>query len=228
MIDWQSVTVFDGKMYALTTDGVLCQSTNEERGENWTPVETATETFVRLLSADNNYLYAFDGEKIVGTKDLCEWTDCGSADMDMLPETCVFSTYYTSRTNYSMSNVVMGGLSRNNDKNAVIWYKVSSADPTMDQTWNYVQVTDENEYGCPKLANFSVAYFANELYAIGGEYEGLYTSADNGISWRLVEEKRMLPDDFDRQSGKPASLVAGNGCLWIIQSGGNVWCGKMG
>lgn len=228
LIDWQSVTVFGGKMYALTTDGVLCETTNEERGENWTPVETSAETFVRLLSADNNYLYAFDGEKIVGTKDLSEWMECGSADMNMLPETCVFSTYYTSRTNYSMSNVVMGGLNGNNDKNAVIWYKVSSADPIMDQAWNYVQVTGENEYGCPKLANFSMTFFNDELYAIGGEYEGLYTSADNGISWRLVEEKRMLPDDFDRQSGKPASLVAGNGCLWIIQSGGNVWCGKMG
>lgn len=228
LIDWQSVRVFGDKMYALTTDGTLCATTNEERGETWTPVEGVDETFVSLLSADNNYLYAFNGENIVGTKDMQEWTDCGSADMDMLPQTCVFSAYYKSRTNPNMSNVVMGGLNANNDNHAVIWYKVSAADPTMDQAWNYVQVTGENEYGCPKLDNFSMTYYANELYAIGGEYEGLYTSADNGVSWRLVKEKRMLPDNLDRQGGKPATLVAGNGCLWIIQSGGNVWCGKLG
>jgi hypothetical protein len=121
----------------------------------------------------------------------------------------------------------MGGLTASNEENAVLWFKISSGDENLDQKWNYIQVTEENLYGCPKMENLSMAYYKNEIYAIGGNNEGIYISADNGISWHLQTKKKMLPAEIIGQNA-PASIVSGNGYIWIIQSGGKVWRGKIG
>lgn len=225
VMDWEGVVVFKDNLYAINSEGKICRSTNEERGETWSVV--SNRTFSRLLSADRNYIYACDDNGIWGSTDLLNWKDCGTADLDMLPETNFISLSYPSKTNPSISMSVMGGLSANNDNNAVIWFKVSSKDEDTDQKWNYIQVTEENKYGCPKMANLSMAHYKNEIYAIGGNKEGLYISADNGISWHLQTRKRMLPAGIVGED-TPASIVSGDGYIWIIQSGGTVWRGKLG
>lgn len=224
-MDWSSVVAFGDKLYALNENGNICQSTNEERGETWTVV--SDRIFKRLLAADGNYIYACDEDCIWGSTDLQNWNDCGSNDMDMLPESYITAVSYPSRTNPFMKTVVMGGLTEQNSDNAVIWHKVSSADPSIDQSWNYIQVTDENSYGCPKLENLSMAHHKSEIFAIGGNNEGIYISEDNGITWHMQTSKKMLPAEVVGQSAV-TSITSGNGYLWLIQSGGKVWKGKIG
>lgn len=224
-VDWNSVVAYDGYLYALNTEGHICRSTNDERGETWSVV--SDRAFVRLLGTDELYLYACDESGIWGSADLQNWAECGSSDLDMLPETNIATVSYVSKTNPAMRNAVMCGLTSANSDNAVVWYKVSSANESINQKWNYVQVAADNVYACPKLDNLSIICHNAEMYAIGGNNAGIYVSADNGISWHLQTKKKLLPAEVTGQ-GTPASMVAGNGYLWLIQSGGKVWRGKIG
>jgi hypothetical protein len=183
--------------------------------------------FARLLGTDELYLYACDESGIWGSADLQNWAECGSSDLDMLPETNIATVSYVSKTNSAMRNAVMCGLTSANSDNAVVWYKVSSANESINQKWNYVQVAADNVYACTKLDNLSIICHNAEMYAIGGNNAGIYVSADNGISWHLQTKKKLLPAEVTGQS-TPASMVAGNGYLWLIQSGGKVWRGKIG
>lgn len=224
-VDWNSVVAYDGYLYALNTEGHICRSTNDERGETWSVV--SDRVFARLLGTDELYLYACDESGIWGSADLQNWAECGSSDLDMLPETNIATVSYVSKTNPAMRNAVMCGLTSANSDNAVVWYKVSSANESINQKWNYVQVAADNVYACPKLDNLSIICHNAEMYAIGGNNAGIYVSADNGISWHLQTKKKLLPAEVTGQ-GTPASMVAGNGYLWLIQSGGKVWRGKIG
>lgn len=224
-VDWNSVVAYDGYLYALNTEGHICRSTNDERGETWSVV--SDRVFTRLLGTDELYLYACDESGIWGSADLQNWAECGSSDLDMLPETNIATVSYVSKTNSAMRNAVMCGLTSANSDNAVVWYKVSSANESINQKWNYVQVAADNVYACPKLDNLSIICHNAEMYAIGGNNAGIYVSADNGISWHLQTKKKLLPAEVTGQS-TPASMVAGNGYLWLIQSGGKVWRGKIG
>lgn len=224
-VDWTSVVAYDGYLYALNTEGHICRSTNDERGETWSVV--SDRVFARLLGTDELYLYACDESGIWGSADLQNWAECGSSDLDMLPETNIATVSYVSKTNPAMRNAVMCGLTSANSDNAVVWYKVSSANESINQKWNYVQVAADNVYACPKLDNLSIICHNAEMYAIGGNNAGIYVSADNGISWHLQTKKKLLPAEVTGQS-TPASMVAGNGYLWLIQSGGKVWRGKIG
>ena len=224
-VDWTSVVAYDGYLYALNSEGRICRSTNDERGETWSVV--SDRVFVRLLGTDELYLYACDDSGIWGSADLQNWAECGSSDLDMLPETNIATVSYVSKTNPAMRNAVMCGLTSANSDNAVVWYKVSSANESINQKWNYVQVAADNVYACPKLDNLSIICHNAEMYAIGGNNAGIYVSADNGISWHLQTKKKLLPAEVAGQS-TPASMVAGNGYLWLIQSGGKVWRGKIG
>jgi hypothetical protein len=224
-VDWNSVVAYNGYLYALNTEGHICRSTNDERGETWSVV--SDRVFTRLLGTDELYLYACDESGIWGSADLQNWAECGSSDLDMLPETNIATVSYVSKTNSAMRNAVMCGLTSANSDNAVVWYKVSSANESINQKWNYVQVAADNVYACPKLDNLSIICHNAEMYAIGGNNAGIYVSADNGISWHLQTKKKLLPAEVTDQS-TPASMVAGNGYLWLIQSGGKVWRGKIG
>ena len=224
-VDWTSVVAYNGYLYALNTEGHICRSTNDERGETWSVV--SDRVFARLLGTDELYLYACDESGIWGSADLQNWAECGSSDLDMLPETNIATVSYVSKTNSAMRNAVMCGLTSANSDNAVVWYKVSSANESINQKWNYVQVAADNVYACPKLDNLSIICHNAEMYAIGGNNAGIYVSADNGISWHLQTKKKLLPAEVTGQS-TPASMVAGNGYLWLIQSGGKVWRGKIG
>ena len=224
-VDWNSVVAYNGYLYALNTEGHICRSTNDERGETWSVV--SDRVFARLLGTDELYLYACDESGIWGSADLQNWAECGSSDLDMLPETNIATVSYVSKTNSAMRNAVMCGLTSANSDNAVVWYKVSSANESINQKWNYVQVAADNVYACPKLDNLSIICHNAEMYAIGGNNAGIYVSADNGISWHLQTKKKLLPAEVTGQS-TPASMVAGNGYLWLIQSGGKVWRGKIG
>ncbi len=141
----------------------------------------------------------------------------------MLPQTCVSSVCYPTKTNTNLNAVVMAGMNADNVDNAVVWYKISSENESLNQDWAYVEVTEENEYGCPRLDNMSMTRYGNELWMIGGDCKAIYTSKDNGISWHLQTEKMGLPEDL----GAQASMVTAGGNLWLISSGGEVWRGEM-
>ena len=187
------------------------------------------EKVERLLAADAYYLYAYDGHAIIGTTDLVQWEQQGMTDLDLLPETCIASTSYSSKTNGDIQTAVMVGLSSQNSENGVSWYKVSSLEKATNQDWAYIQVTRDNPFGMPHFNHLSITYYDGSIFAIGveeGVYKYLYRSDDNGISWHPLTAKYPLPQGLDAENGA-ASIVATEKDIWIIQENGKVWKGSI-
>lgn len=233
-IDFSSVVSFKGNMYALDSEGGIYESNSDRRGETW--VLASEKKLKKILAVDSNYLYGFDGTSIVATTDLLNWDENGNVDINMLPDECISYASYATKTNPSLENVVLLGNSDNLEDMAAAWFKISSANEENDETWNYIQVTDENPYPCPKLENLQMVRYNGALYAFGGKavngfsgytpYGFFYCSNDNGITWHKMEEKVALPSQV-RGVDVPLSIVRVDNELWLFQSGGNIWRGRI-
>ncbi len=222
-----SIVFFKGNFFGLGKDNYIYQSAPEQLANTWT--KASTQEVKQLLAADTYYLYAYDGTSIIGSSDLTTWTEQGSSDLEMLPETSVNSLTYVSATNQNLQVTVMTGVSSQNEENGVTWHKNSSTDANADQPWAYIQVTPDNAYGMPHFEHPSVTYYNNALYAIGmesGIYQHLYRSDDNGITWHPQSEKYPMPEDLNPADGT-ASIVAVEQELWIIQENGKIWQGSV-
>lgn len=226
-VDCGSVVMFAGAFYGLGEDGYIYKSAPSQVTSEW---EKASDMKVeRLLAADAYYIYAYDGNAIIGSTDLTTWTEQGSSDLTMLPETAVSSCNYASRTNSNLQIAVMTGLASANTQHGVSWYKVSSKDSSTNQRWSYIQVTGDNPYGLPRLGNLSVTYYGGSLYAIGMASEGyapLYRSDDNGITWHAQTNKYTIPAGLNSANGA-ASIVTVGWEMWIIQENGQIWRGTI-
>lgn len=226
-VDNNSVVWFNGHFYGLGSDGYIYSATPEQLENDWT--KASPKKVERLLAADAFNLYAYDGEAIIGSADLTTWTTQGTTDLDMLPETSINASAYTSTTNQNLQVVVMTGLSSQNSENGVVWHKSSAADMSINQPWAYIEVTPDNTYGMPHFGHTSMTSYKDALYAIGtesGTYKYLYRSDDNGITWHSQEGKYPIPDDLKSANGI-ASIVAVDKDLWIIQEDGKVWQGSI-
>ena len=190
-IDLASILAYNGKLYAKGSNNGLYGS---EDGIVWA---LATDKQIQsLLACDANYLYAYDGEKIIATADLNEWTVNGTKNLSMLPQTNLSYASYATRTNSTLSVCVMAGLNAGNAENAVVWYKVSAANDESNQTWDYIEVTEENPYPLAALGNLCMFHYNDALYAFGGSNDVFYKSEDNGITWREVEQYQFPPSSL--------------------------------
>ena len=235
VIDYRSVTVFKGQFYALNDAGKLYCSDATSGGSVWTEATMTDATLDRLLCADDNYLYAFDGTSIVQSPD---WSRNGTDHIDQLPVSPVASAAYTSRTNTKLQHVVMLGLPATVDTYANVWYKISSADKDQNQAWDYVPVLSDNDYGLPAMQNMTMLYFSGQLLAFGGAlatdgetkdaFRYIYASRDNGLTWHPYTSSVMLPKELNEAPALAVSAAVVGEELWLIQSGGRVWCGKIG
>lgn len=223
-LDCQSVQYYNGKFYALDTDGTIYASTD---GITWDAA--STRTVQKLLAADRFFLYAFDGSQIIATTDLNTWTANGSRHLDMLPEQFITSTAYNTRTNSSLQVNVMAGVTSQNVDNAVVWYKIAAKEQASNQQWDYITVSSENQYPLPALNNLAIFHYNDALYALGGDNKTFYKSDDNGITWRQVTEYQFPPTSL--KANKPVSIAVSGDHIIMIQVGNEgtatMWKGKI-
>ena len=226
-VDGTSVGLYDEMFYGVGADGCIYRAVPEQLATTWAKISDLQVE--RLLAADKYYLYAYDGHAIIGSSDLQEWSVQGVSNLDMLPETCVNFYSYASNTNDDIQVAVMTGLCSKNASNGVAWYKTSSQDSNINQFWSYIEVTDDNPYGLPRLEHLSITRYHNALYAIGaasGKYEYLYRSDDNGITWHPLTKMYPVPSGLDVANGAASITTVGNS-LWIIQENGKIWQGSI-
>lgn len=226
-VEETSVVLFQNKFYGRGADGSLYSADPALLAASWTKV--GDQQVERLLAADAFYLYAYDGSSIIGSTDLATWTVMGTEDLDMLPETDIFSVSHPSRTNANIQQTVMAGMNSQNEAYGVSWYKVASTDAGINQNWAYIQVTDDNPYGLPHAKGFSMTYYHGAIYAMGavdGKYQYLYCSNDNGITWQPLKAKYPMPEGITPAEGV-ARIVAVDDDLWIVQENGKVWRGSI-
>ena len=223
-LNCQSVQYYNGKFYALDTDGTIYASTD---GITWDAA--STRTVQKLLAADRFFLYAFDGSQIIATTDLNTWTANGSRHLDMLPEQFITSTAYNTRTNSSLQVNVMAGVTSQNVDNAVVWYKIAAKEQASNQQWDYITVSSENQYPLPALNNLAIFHYNDALYALGGDNKTFYKSDDNGITWRQVTEYQFPPTSL--KANKPVSIAVSGDHIIMIQVGdegtATMWKGKI-
>lgn len=223
-LDCQSVQYYNGKFYALDTDGTIYASTD---GMTWDAA--STRTVQKLLAADRFFLYAFDGSQIIATTDLNTWTANGSRHLDMLPEQFITSTAYNTRTNSSLQVNVMAGVTSQNVDNAMVWYKIAAKEQASNQQWDYITVSSENQYPLPALNNLAIFHYNDALYALGGDNKTFYKSDDNGITWRQVTEYQFPPTSL--KANKPVSIAVSGDHIIMIQVGdegtATMWKGKI-
>ena len=223
-LDCQSVQYFNGKFYALDTDGTIYASTD---GVTWDAA--STQTVQKLLAADRFYLYAFDGSQIIATADLNTWTANGSRHIDMLPEQFISSVAYDTRTNSNLQVNVMAGVTSQQTENAVVWYKIAAKEQASNQQWDYISVTSENTYPLPALDNLTIFHYNDALYALGGDNKSFYKSEDNGITWKQVTEYQFPPSTLI--ANKPVSVAISGEHVIMIQSNNagcvTMWKGKI-
>jgi hypothetical protein len=229
-IDFNTVTLHKGELYALDDQNKLYKSTEAEKGLTWTKV--ANTDLTRLLASDGVYLYGYNGTKVLSTKDYMTWNEVGDKSLDMLPQTDIYNFYRTSYTNNKIIIVMMGGMTSNNTGNGVTWYKTTDTEEEDEDPdpWDYMGVSDENAYGCPYLQEASTVWLDDKLYMMGrdtdGKFAGIYRSEDNGISWHLQNTKWRLPAALDGNNGG-ASMVLLSNVLYVMQKGGKVWRGTI-
>lgn len=230
-IDYTSVTVLHNDFYALDSNGCIYRSTTADHGQTWT--KTGDRTFSRILGADSQRLYATDGESILGSNDMDEWTAYGTNKIDMLPESDITTACYTAKTNNDIDIVVMAGLTSALDDYATVWYKVSAADNVIDQEWNYINISSDNKWALPKMEGLQMVHLNNSLYATGlstedsvNGYHYFYRSDDNGITWRQMTTLFMLPPSV-RGTDEPISMCVSGKNIWLVQSGNKLWRGRL-
>lgn len=228
-IDYTSVLIFKGDFYGLGTDGCIYRI--ERNATAYSAEKVCEKAFTQLLASDKYFIYTSDGKEILASKDFETWTSSGSTDIDMLPTSSRNSFCYTSKTNDDILISMMNGVSANNEKYAVTWYKITSDYEDVNQKWMYIQITDDNKYGMQKFNCISTTLYKESIFAMGmnpDENGGttskyIYKSDDNGITWHN-NMKYPLPSDLNPANGT-ASLIAADGKLWIIQKGGKIWSG---
>ena len=222
-VRYNTVFTYKDSFVGLGSDSCIYSSAD---AKTWTKM--SDKHIKTLLGSDNVYLYAFFDGKLMGTSDYETWEVCGTADLDNLPTSNVYSYSFTSRTNSNLQIALMGGISENNADYGVAWYKVTSSDKDSNQEWNYLAPTDDNTQRFPRLYQLEVTRYGNDLYAIGMEgesndYKYLYRSTDNGLSWWAMTEKYMLPNDIEAYSGMARLASVGNE-IWILR-GQRLWKG---
>ncbi len=221
-VDYRSVTLFNGRFYALDAESRLCVSAD---GADWDQTETAT--FDRLLTSDAQRLYAYDGTSIVSTTDGANWTEESTADVDALPQMPVSGAAYALKTNSNLQNVVMMG-SNTTLATTPVWFKLSASSDESDQQWSYINISDDNTYPMPLFQHVQMVRYDNVLLAFGQGGEetscaNLYVSADNGITWH-TDAAYTLTSDV-RASEQPLTMAVCEESIYLIQSGGKMWRG---
>lgn len=235
-LDYRSVTVFDGQLWALTTDGYLYTSTAAQQGSTWT--QASDRQLTRLLCADATYLYAYDGTEILATEDAQQWKGNGSKDMSSLPVAPVSGMAYPTSTNAEMEHVVMVGLTDPVGSTACVWYKVSSANANGNQLWELITASSNAKYGLTAREDLTMVRLGTRLMAFGGKnladteaddaYDNIYTSEDNGLTWHRQTKLLMLPEQVRNDVGHTLTAATVDNELWLVRSDGKVWRGMIG
>ena len=232
--DFESLLIFKGKFYALDSQKHLIASRNAVDWE--IAAKDATNGMLqadRMLAADEQYIYILSDGNILSSSDLTpgSWTINGTTDINMLPQNNIRSIFYPTKTNTAMSNVIMAGTNPSYTDGAVVWYKVSSAEKTNDQQWNYIQITADNPYPLPyadnidllRINGLTLAYIADQAQGT----QGFYQSEDNGITWHKNMSAIIPPTQMEAH--QPSSAAVMGGKFWILQGGtpAKIWAGTL-
>ena len=231
--DYSSVMAWNNNLYILA-DNQLYTSTD---GLDWTKVSTE-QTFSQLVanSENNQKIIGIDTENhYITSKDGILWEQYGQMP-DEFPESKFSYASYALGTNKNFNRIVLLGKDKpSTDTTTVVWSMLDTENEWIPLTY------EGHKKACPKLENASIIRYNNRLYTFGGAgiYKGdvtpfcnFFESADNGISWYVVNKKVTFPEDFmhlyNEADGNYSCVIDNNQYIWMIWSQtGEVWRGRI-
>ena len=228
---YKNMTVMAGQFYTCS-GGALYTSTD---AYTWTQVASSTGCPSQLLGSSDKKLYALNGNSIVSSADGSTWT---AEELDTQADSLPTGNYNLITrpilTNPGTNRVTLIGTS---EKTSKIWSKIEETDDDSEnQAWNYIDVATDNRFRLPNMANLQITYYDNFMMAMGGQgigdsqgtaaFSTLYGSTDGGMTWR-TKELYALPAGFNTQTNVFAFVADSKNYLWIVDSTGNVWRGRL-
>lgn len=230
--DIKTLAAFGGKLYMSGTDGTLMMS---DDALAWNSVAADCGN-LRLLAADDTYLYAIAGQALWHSADGLHWTEEAlDAPADFLPVRDFAAVSYT-QSDGLRKMLLIGNRSTSDygaDTHAMVWGR-GTRSATADARWMYYEVSEDNPYACPRLSPLEALCYGDCLLAFGGASIGgaahgpldaIYVSRDNGITWKS-SGIYMLPDGVRNTQTVFTATTDGQNYLWLV-TGSQVWRGRL-
>ena len=229
--DVATLTKFGDAWYMSGTDGSLMRS---DDGLNWTAV--AADRNVRLLVADDNYMYAFAENRLWRSTDGLSWLE---EDLDETPDFLPVQDF--AAVSYTQENglnriLLVGNRSMDSypsDEYAMVWSRNLPIGQT-EAAWTYFNVAPDNPYPCPRLNSLNLLRYDEVLLALGSSsldgtshpaLDGMYMSQDNGLTWK-DNGVYILPEGLEGRDVAISAAVDAENQLWIV-AGNEVWRGQL-
>ena len=230
--DYASVLAWNNYLYIIAEDGLYTSA----NGLNWEKVNTS-QNLARLLAAiDGKKLIAADAEgHYMESTDGMEWKVYESLPEGFPKAHTAFESYALD-TNEDINRVVL--LECNEEKTDSVttaWMQLDT-----DNDWSEI-MSEKAIYACPRLENAAMIRYNGKLYTFGGPgrrssalaaFDKLFCSEDNGITWKIVNESILFPEDFESKyeaaHGNYSYTVDDNHFIWIMWGEtGEVWKGRL-
>jgi hypothetical protein len=230
--DYASVLAWNNYLYIIAEDGLYTSA----NGLNWEKVSTS-QNLARLLAAiDGKKLIAADAEgHYMESTDGMEWKVYESLPEGFPKAHTAFESYALD-TNEDINRVVL--LECNEEKTDSVttaWMQLDT-----DNDWSEIR-SEKAIYACPRLENAAMIRYNGKLYTFGGPgrrssalaaFDKLFCSEDNGITWKIVNESILFPEDFESKyeaaHGNYSYIVDDNHFIWIMWGEtGEVWKGRL-
>ena len=215
-VNLAQLTWFEDKMYVSAADSSLYESQN---GMEWTQVAGTPEVVSLLGSMQTNVNQPARLSAVVRYEGVLhfsammedgEWQIGAEVPVDFPVEgfaSLPISLMYSERV------LIVGGKAANGTLQNASW-------ATMDAlTW--AKMTDSQSHYFSARTGSMMAYYDDKYYLIGGIGENetplkdIYTSTDYGVTWKLQDEKIVLPSEYQAR-GYASMLVDADNFLLII------------
>ncbi|RGN51491.1 MULTISPECIES: DUF6242 domain-containing protein [unclassified Bacteroides] len=226
--NYSSVMAFNNKLLILA-DGKLYSSSN---GVDWQD-ETVQATGLIALVQDK-LIGTYNGkfiEIIPSSNDSFTSIELGDIP-ENFPGTDYISTTKPLPTNPSIEQTIMiSGEENTSEDFTPVWTSYSDTN-----RWD--RIINSTGYNCPKLENIAMINYNSQLYVFGGKgkdnegnvdgFKYLYSSKDNGLVWKPITEKAMLPTALAGKNMPFSYLVDNSDYIWIMPSGSDaIWKGRI-
>lgn len=181
------------------------------------------------LSDDNKLMVSHDGEA-TWEQDIAD----NAEDADKMPTQDIALVSYpmsqTDKTDYVLlagTRKVKDGTSQEEYRTAV-WRKiVDYSGEAPASSWTYMERSGKEKYNLPYLQHLSLVKYDDAILAFGGDYQTIYQSRDNGITWQVSKQYQM-PIGFNRTATSVTAVVDKDNYIWLYCYGtGEVWRGRL-
>jgi hypothetical protein len=140
------------------------------------------------------------------------------ADASLVPQLSLDGVVWSTATGEEYT--LWAGRCNESDTAMTLWRHIKDAGH--DGLWTLMTQAEDNPYYLPAMEQVRLVYYQGVLLALGSN-GSVYRSQDQGITWH-TSSQLLMPDGF---SGAPFSVVNIGGALWLKDSQGHTWIGRI-